>query len=380
MADPTTASPRRPASRARVAGSGCVALVTLLLVAACEKPAVRWLDEAPLSTSQPSPLVGRAETPLDSTLADTSALAAFLLTQDLLREAGAAELVASHLDSTPAARESLTVSAVMPMAPMAPAPSSPLGDAEAPIDAARCARSLRFADAPGRGRVAVWWSKRDRGRVMLLAAWRDASASTTPPSTAPPTGAPASGVSADSTPASGVPASGVQAAWRGPIIVDSLDQGPGDAQAGDRGSVGCARVAPSVVVDDRHGYVHVAYALVGPEGPGVFYAHQMDPRSAFEPPQAIVYGARLGAARVAAAGDVVAVAYEDPNSGARARVAVAISRTSGHIFADRLVASADNANGVDPFVAVRGRAVVVGWSDIPASGDTTFRIRRARVE
>lgn len=140
------------------------------------------------------------------------------------------------------------------------------------------------------------------------------------------------------------------------------------------------RPAPSVVVDDRHGYVHVAYALVTPEGPGVFYAHQMDPRSAFEPAQAIVYGERLGAVRVAAAGDVVAVAYEDPNSGARARVAMAVSRTSGHSFADRLIASADNANARDPFVAVRGRAIVVGWSDVPAAGDTTFRVRRARVE
>jgi hypothetical protein len=77
---------------------------------------------------------------------------------------------------------------------------------------------------------------------------------------------------------------------------------------------------------------------------------------------------------------VVAVAYEDPNSGARPRVSVAISRTSGHSFTDRLVASADNANARDPYVAVRGRAVVVGWSDVPATGDTTFRVRRARVE
>ena len=133
-------------------------------------------------------------------------------------------------------------------------------------------------------------------------------------------------------------------------------------------------------MDDRHGYVHVGYALVSPDGPGVFYAHQMDPRSAFEPAQAIVYGERLGAVRVAAAGDIVAVAYEDPNSGAHPRVSVAVSHTSGHSFADRLVASAENANARDPFVAVRGRAVVVGWSDIPATGDTTFRVRRARVE
>ncbi|HYW29978.1 MAG TPA: hypothetical protein VE869_00630 [Gemmatimonas sp.] len=369
MADSTTPFPRRQPRRELRAGR--IAIASLVLFAACEKPSVRWLDDAPLSTSQPSPLLGGVASPSDSALADSSAMAAFLSTQDLLREAGANGMVRSHLDSTPAASESLAASAVMQMTPMGPAPTSTLGNGDAPIDPARCARSLRFAEAPGRGRVAVWWSRRDRGRVTLLAAWRDAATSDTSSAATP----------VDSTLASGVSAPGVQASqWRGPIIVDSLDQGPGDAQAGDRGSIGCARVAPSVVIDDRHGYVHVAYALVGPEGPGVFYAHQMDPRSAFEPPQAIVYGARLGAARVAASGDVVAVAYEDPNSGARARVAVAISRTSGHMFTDRLTASADNANALDPFVAVRGRAVVLGWSDIPATGDTTFRIRRARVE
>ena len=336
----------RPALRQRsflwLAAGACT-----LAVAACEKPSVRWLDATPLATSQPSPLAHGSADTMDSTLADSSALASFLLTQDLLREAGAAALVASHLDSTPAAAESLTTSAVMSMTPVPPAPLTTLGNGDAPLDSARCARSLRITEAPRRGKVAVWWSRRDRGRVMLLSAWRDGDG---------------------------------DGAWRGPIIVDSLDQGPGDAEAAARGAVGCARTAPSIVVDSRHGYVHVAYALVGPEGPGIFYAHQMDPRSAFEPPRAIVYGAKLGAARVAAAGDIVAVAYEDPNSGARSRIALAVSRTNGHDFVDRLTASADNANARDPHVAVRGRAVVVGWSDIPAPGRATFRFRRARIE
>jgi len=235
----------------------------------------------------------------------------------------------------------------MGMPAMPPAPIASLGDGDVPLDSMRCARSLRSAVAAGRGRVALWWSKRERSRVTLLAAWRD----------------------------------GDTGGWRGPIIVDSLDQGPGDAQAAERGAVGCARSAPSVAIDDKHGYVHVAYVLVGPEGPGVFYAHQMYPRAQFEPPKAILYGTKLGAARLAVAGDVVAVAYEDPNSGSRPRVGVAVSTTSGHVFVERLIASADNANAHDPWVAVRGRAVVVGWSDIPATGgDTTFRIRRARIE
>lgn len=328
----------------------------LLLVAlsmplsACEQPAVRWLDDAPVVTTQPSPLAHDPLQLTDTALADTAALASFLLTQDLLRETGAVELVASHLVAMPASTETLPAAALaMSMALVPPAPLTALGEGEAPLDSMRCARSLRVARAPARGRVAVWWSRRDRGRVLLLSAWRD-------------------GLGASEGP------------WRGPIVVDSLDQGPRDAQAGDRGSVSCARPAPSLVVDDTHGYVHVAYALTGPEGPGVFYAHQMDPRSAFEPPRIIVYGEKLGAVRVAAAGDLVAIAYEDPNSGARSRVALTISRTSGHDFAERLTASADNANARDPWVAVRGRAVVVGWSDVAAGSEPTFRVRRARVE
>ena len=126
--------------------------------------------------------------------------------------------------------------------------------------------------------------------------------------------------------------------------------------------------------------MHVAYVLVGPEGAGVFYAHQMDPRAAFEFPIAIVYGDRLGAARVAASGNVVAVAYEDPNSGARARVGLAVSRTAGHLFEERMIASGTTSDARDPYVAVRGRAIVEGWSEPPAgAGEPVFKVRRARV-
>jgi hypothetical protein len=380
---PRTFPRRAAAARSLARALSSVACLAGVAVAGCEKPSVRWLDAAPLSTTQPSPFASPSAAATDTGVADGSALASFLLTQDLLREAGGMALVASHLDSTPAAAESLTTSAaVMPMTPVPPAPLSSLGSGDVPTDPARCARSLRITEAPGRGSVAVWWSKRDRERVVLLAAWRDGGTSARGMSAH---GMSAHGMSSDST--GGAPAPGASApgastvgAWRGPIVVDSVDQGPADAQAATRGAVGCARPAPSVAVDTRHGYVHVAYALVGPEGPGVFYAHQMDPRSGFEPPQAIVYGARIGAVRVAAAGDVVAVAYEDPNSAARTRIAVAISRTSGHLFAERLTASSENENARDPYVAVRGRAVVVGWSDVPTTGDTTFRVRRARVE
>jgi hypothetical protein len=106
----------------------------------------------------------------------------------------------------------------------------------------------------------------------------------------------------------------------------------------------------------------------------------MDPRASFEAPQAIVYGERLGAVRVAASGDVVAIAYDDPNGGERPRIGVAISRTSGHLFEDRIIASSAIANARDPYIAVRGRAVVVGWSELPSGGGAPlFRVRRAIV-
>lgn len=329
-------------------------LTTAVLVAGlagCEAPAAQWLDAEPVATTKPSPLRHPPFTPYDSTLADSTPVAAFLLTQDQLREAGAVTLLAEPLDAIPEAAQSMSAAAALPSMSMPPAPAGSLGEGDVPLDASRCARSLRLAVAPGRGRVAVWWTRVTGGRVHLAAAWRDSIA-----------------------------AEGRLGAWRGPILVDTLDQGPRDAQASDRGAYGCARPAPSLAVDSLNGYVHVAYALTGPEGPGVFYAHQMDPRAAFEPPVAVLYGERLGEARVASHGELVAVAYEDPNSRGRVITAVAISRTAGHLFETRLTASG-GTTARDPHVAVRGKAVVVGWSDFPSpDADPVFKIRRAIVK
>jgi hypothetical protein len=328
-----------------------VALFLPWLLASCEQPAVTWADADVIRTTKPSPMAHPPLVPYDSALADSTPMAAFLLMQDLLREAGGVSLLTGVLDSMPESREQVTASASLPPTQVAPAAAGPLGAGDAPVDVARCARSLRMVSAPGRGRVAVWWTRAARGRVWLMAAWRDS-----------------------------LPAEGRLGDWRGPIAVDTLDQGPGDAQASDRGAYGCTRPAPSVTVDSTNGYVHVAYALTGPEGPGVFYAHQMDPRSAFEPPVAVIYGDRLGSVRVAADGEVVAVAYEDPNSRARPSIGVAVSRTAGHLFEERRTASIGTSPAHDPYVVVRGRAVVVGWSDVAAPGaEPTFRLRRARV-
>lgn len=338
-----------------------------LLVSACEKPAVGWVDTDAMATNLPSPLVYPPYVATDSTLDASSPYADFLLTQDLWREAGGTNLLEPTISAMTESTESVGDHATLPPVQTAPAPLTTLGSAYVPIDSLRCARSLRFASAGARGQVAVWWTRAGGGRVRLAAAWRDSVV-------AP---------SADTTAgrASGAVAGATAGAWRGPIMVDSLDQGPGDAQAADRGAYGCARPAPSLAVDKKNGYVHVAYALTGPEGPGVFYAHQMDPRSQFEPPVAIIYGERLGDARVAVDGDVVAVTYEDPNSGAgRRKIGLALSRTSGHLFEDRLMASGGISNARDPHVVVRGRAVVVGWSETAVGADPIFRLRRARVE
>jgi len=316
---------------------------------ACEAPVVQWADANPQATTAPSPLAHPPFVPIDSLLRDGSPDAEFLLVQDALREAGAATLLTATLLDMPASRDSLTNSSLLPVIPVGAAPLTPLGDGDVPLDSARCARSLRVALAPQRGRVAVWWSRRDGARVWLVAAWRDT-----------------------------IPTEGRLSSWRGPIVIDSLDQGPSDAQAAERGAAGCARPAPGLAVDDLLGYVHVAFVLVGPEGPGVFYAHQMDPRGAFEPPMAIVYGDQLGSARVAASGNLVAVAYEDPNSGARPRVGLAVSRTAGHLFEERLTASGTTSVARDPYVVVRGRAIVEGWSEIPVvGGEPVFKMRRA---
>jgi hypothetical protein len=343
--------PFRPAHAPLRAGG-----LLVCLAAACEPAGWGWEDAAPVTSTAPAPVAFPPVVPPD-TLPVPAAEEARLRAADLLREAGAQSLLAAPLAALLVAQPALRA----PLAGMAASPAgrgeapaaSSLGAGPLPADPARCPRSLRVVAAPGRGRVAVWWQRRPGGRVALVAAWQD-------------------GAGGDTT--------GVAVPWRGPLPVDTLDQGARDAQAGERGAVGCARPAPGVAVDDRHGWVHVAYALTGPEGTGVFYAHQMDPRAAFEPPAAIVYGDRAGTVRVAAAGDVVAVAYDDPNRGARPTVALALSRTAGHVFEERRLAGDGLGTASDPHVAVQGRAVVVGWSEVPAPGaPPVFRTRRATV-
>ncbi len=279
---------------------------------------------------------------------DAAPLTTSAFARDTLGEQQLVTMLRGVLRDMPEATDTLATGAPLPVIEMPPAPNLALGDLSAPLDSMRCDGSLRLESTP-RGDVAVWWSARVKDRVHLLAAWRDAN-------------------QPDSA-----------RMWRGPIYVDTLDQGSSDARdVSSGGAVGCNRPAPGLSVDAVNGYVHVSYALVGPEGPGIFYAHQMDPRASFEPPIPIVYGERLGTARVGSDGELVAVAYEDPNSGTRPRIALAVSRTAGHIFEGRVTVNAGLNPASNPFVVTQGRALVVGWMEAPPTGgDTTFLRRRA---
>jgi hypothetical protein len=180
-----------------------------------------------------------------------------------------------------------------------------------------CLTSVRVSAGRGDARDAVWWSLRPNGSALLLASHSSDG-----------------GLS-----------------WAAPVHVDTLDTG----------SSGCDRPAPAIATDTSNGYVHVAYSLAAPEGTGVFYAHRMGPTLPFEAPQVIVYGDHVTHASVASNGDLVAVAYEDPNASARPYVSLALSHTAGHSWAERFVVSSDVEAAEHPEVAVRGRDVAVGW-------------------
>jgi hypothetical protein len=87
----------------------------------------------------------------------------------------------------------------------------------------------------------------------------------------------------------------------------------------------------------------------------------MDRGEMFHSPVPIMYGDRPSSTAVAAADSVVVVAFEDPNS-QRAQIALAMSRTWGHIFVpERPEASSGTPDAERPLVALRKQLVAVGW-------------------
>ncbi|MDB4889991.1 MAG: hypothetical protein JWL61_1846, partial [Gemmatimonadetes bacterium] len=194
-----------------------------------------------------------------------------------------------------------------------------------------CSGSLRLSRAH-RTLYAVWWSPRPDSGARLLSAHSSDDGGT----------------------------------WSAIAPVDTMD----------RGVSGCRRAAPSIAADSASGYVHITYGMVAPEGPGLFFSHSMDGGVSFHAPVPILYGERLGNTSVAAAGDNVAVAFEDPNSGTP-RIGLALSRTMGHIFEDRLLpVSDDNGTATQPVVSLRGRRLTMMWRQLAAAnGQTGLRIR-----
>ena len=202
----------------------------------------------------------------------------------------------------------------------APDPLAPLRARMVPPTVA-CAGSLRIARSAGII-FATWWSPRaDSSALLASSSTKDEGAT-----------------------------------WTAVAPVDTSD----------RGTTGCVRTPPSIAADAASGYVHVSYAMHAVEGPGIFFAHSMDGGATFHAPVAIVYGG-LGRTSVAAAGDLVAVAFEDPNS-RTPRIGLALSGTMGHIFEDRLLpVSDDNGAATNPLVAVRQRRLSIAWQEHGAS-------------
>ena len=188
--------------------------------------------------------------------------------------------------------------------------------ASVPLGPAACPASLQVVRATDRELYAVWWDVRPDSTAVLVAA-RSSDGGATWPETVP---------------------------------VDTAD----------RGRIGCRRPAPSVTADSTQGYVHVAYSMVAPGAPGVFFAHSMPGPLLFHAPVPIVYGDRLGQTSIATSGDIVVVAYEDPN-GAEPRVGLALSRTLGHTFEQRVPVSTGTGAAVEPRVALAGERVAVAW-------------------
>jgi len=182
-----------------------------------------------------------------------------------------------------------------------------------------CPGTVRIASYGLGGAFAAWWAPRDNGSAALVVAHRQA---------------------------------GTDSVWAPPVTAD----------ARDRSGTGCNRPPPAIAADGSRGYVHLAYYLDAPDGAGVWGGHSMERGTYFHGPMAVVYGDRPGRTAIATSGDVVVIAYEDPNS-ARPYVALAISQTAGHLFEHRVGAvSSPSAVTTDPQVAIADRWIAVAWN------------------
>lgn len=154
--------------------------------------------------------------------------------------------------------------------------------------------------------------------------------------------------------------------WDVPVMVDTLDAG----------ATGCRRMPPSIVA--HGGHVQLAYAMAAKEGPGIFASHSMDRGKIFHSPVAVVYGERLAPPAIAARGDLVVVAYEDPNTSPR-RVSLAVSKTMGHPFQSRSPVSPPTGEASSPSVALKDSTVTVEWTMVRRGASPQRMARRGRI-
>ena len=179
-----------------------------------------------------------------------------------------------------------------------------------------CPGSFRIAKA-GSDEYSVWWeARRDSSAVLKSARRTDAKR------------------------------------WSAPVIADSAD----------RGVRGCGRPPPAIAADSASGYVHIAYFAEPSSGAGIFFSHSMDRGSTFHSPVPIVFGRNPSRVSVASDGDRIAVAYEDPNAG-QPLVGIALSKTMGHIFESRFIATSENGRARQPVVRIAGDSIRLWWSE-----------------
>lgn len=197
-----------------------------------------------------------------------------------------------------------------------------------------CAGSVRLARGRGTEVHAVWWEARPDSGAALRAARSDDGGRR----------------------------------WRAPVPVDTLDAG----------YAGCRRPPPAIAVDSVLGYVHVVYYLDAPEGAGLFFSHSMERGDLYHEPVAIMYGERPSAGAVAAHGNTVAVAFEEPNA-ARPQVWFTLSTTAGHMFGPRTRLSGTSVAAAQPRIAVTDAGVVVEWLESADRGGAASGASAARV-
>jgi len=155
--------------------------------------------------------------------------------------------------------------------------------------------------------------------------------------------------------------------WTPSVAVDTADVS----------ARGCDRPSPSIAATGAD--VHVVYAMRSAEGTGVFLAHSMDRGAMFHAPIPVSYGDRLVETAVAADGQVVAVAYEEP-SGAPDAVRLALSRSQGHIVEVHMPASRAVDGARSPRVAIAVGRVAVAWTVRDQRGGEATMVRVGAIE